>query len=730
MNRHSSLKDDLVRFSRIIAMLFNRATMYHIDHPYVTQSLDDFYPAIQQIFKSIPSLVFILHLEKFFLDEEPVDPRINFQRIAAHFKKTGLQSISFESDLSQSEMKAFMEIFTALETYPNAEAMKRAMAVKGVRAIKINHVVFRKVSQDDEVIAQDALKKLTPDISEDDPLRAKKLFVDLVLENLLAEELRETITIENLLKNPVALSEKMTETDIKNSGSSESQGRSPGIVLQHQIEILGDQVKRNLLSDEGTDLQDVAAALFAMKKRLMEGMQAQKSLNISYPNEETILDRVNEITDSVILKIVKDEYAGGKTSIERLAQIVRRLVPEPAELKRLLPGIRATLLDEGMVLADYLRLVEELGKELQSDELAQILERSSEELGIDGESLIEEVKINPTQVAELIYLASEIRKGTGDEQALSEMLVDYVEHLGTNLAMDIAQDNQAEDEQHFRKIMTSFESSIVGQLKQMDIKDDLLERLEERFSKRIDEILQKVKLDWIHSQSGPIKVEARREMSVLELLEQSVGEGDELGEILADVRAKVQANRMNENDFGEIYAEITKQQQRRTEEADRKFPKGVLQPEVLTLVMEKHIAMAKRYGSTFSALSFSLIKATQKKTETSQTMSYAECMAAVLKTITSVVRGADFVGLLGRNRIVVLLPMTVGNKASLALKRCVTRLHSRPINASGTLLYIRVAGVATTYDPALAPNATTFVNALTNELVQMERRIKNVQAYF
>ena len=71
----------------------------------------------------------------------------------------------------------------------------------------------------------------------------------------------------------------------------------------------------------------------------------------------------------------------------------------------------------------------------------------------------------------------------------------------------------------------------------MDFKDDLLERLEKRFNDRIDGILERAKLDWIHSHSGSGK-DIRKELSVLELLEQTVVDGDELGEILEIIRDK------------------------------------------------------------------------------------------------------------------------------------------------------------------------------------------------
>ena len=96
-----------------------------------------------------------------------------------------------------------------------------------------------------------------------------------------------------------------------------------------------------------------------------------------------------------------------------MPRILCRLIPEADELKRLLPKIKAALLEEGMSQADFMILIQELGRELQSDGLANILSESAEEIGVDGKEIIQQVKENPLQSAEMIYLASEIRKKRG-----------------------------------------------------------------------------------------------------------------------------------------------------------------------------------------------------------------------------------------------------------------------------------------------------------------------------
>lgn len=730
MTKNGTLNPEFLRLSRVIALLLNRSTMYNIDHPYVLQAIDGFCLEIMPLLKTVSPIVLVMIRDQLFIDELPFDRGVNVQRIVAHLKKAGIQSISFESALSRTEVRTFLEIFTAVETHPNAESMKKALAVRGVRNLRINHVLFKKVTEDDEVVSREALKQLVPETEDEERGKSKKLLVEMVFESLLGEELRETITMENLLKNPAGLSQAMTEADLESSRRGDVQGGHPGLLLEQQIDMLGHELGKSLSETGSADLPSVAQALFEMKKRLMEGIETHKSLNISYPNEEKILDKVNDITDGVVLRIIRDEYKGRKTSTSRMAQIVRRLIPDIKELKRLLPKIRAVLIEEGLPLAEYMIFIQALGNELQGEELASILQESSEEIGVDAETLMQEIRKDPAQATELILLASEIRKGAGDEHALVELLVDYVERLGSKLTADHYQQDESAGDEHLRRIVSSIESNIVGRLKKADVKSDLLERLEERFNKRMDEILERVKLDWLRSQSPPQERAVHKETSVLRLLEQSVDEGEELAEILETIRAKVQAEEMDENDFGQIYAEISRQQASRAEEKKRKLPRGVLDEHGLKLILEKEIARAKRYGIPFSTLSFSLVRVAPASAGASRKISLQHLLTAIFEMISTITREPDIVGELCRNKFVVLLPMTGTGNAQSALTRCLRLLHGTQLDVDGTSLKVRVAGVVTNYDLITTPNVEAFMEKLTNQLAQMERRIRNLQTYF
>jgi hypothetical protein len=723
-------KQQLANFGRTFTLLFNRGFMYSATHPFQIEAIDSAFQTLDRLLQTISPVVFILSRDRFYVDEEPLDPRLSVSRIAAHFKKTGIESISFYEGIEKKDFRLFLEIATSLNKYADAEAMNKAIFKKRIKRIKINHVFYKKVSAEDEVISRDVLKKVTPQMTGEHQDNIKQMFIDSVFDSVLMEEFIKNLNLKNLLESPGDLSKEMIAVDLTTVKQNENEGQRPGQFLLHQLEVIDQDVERNLSEERELDLPDLASALFDMRQKLTEGIEAQKALGVAYSNEEQILSKSAEITDKVFIKLLKEEYKGGEISVSRLAQILCRLIPEAKELKRLLPMIKSALIEEGMSQADFMNLIQELGKELQSDGLVGILAESAEEIGIDGGDIIEQVKENPLQSAEMIYLASELRKGGGDEKALTDLLVNYVERVGSQISQDLSQKKGEKGEKHFQRVMADVKSNLVRHMGNMDIKEDLLTRLEERLNQRMDDVLDKLRLEWLNSHSTASEPEFHRELTVLETLEQGVSEDEDLREILEIIREKVESEEFDENDFDQIYAEIVKQDQlRKSENEKRGLSSGIMREQMLMTFVDKEIDRAKRYETPLSALGFTLVKAKAKTNSQSGQIRTQDVINALLDELAEIFRNSDIIGELRKNHLIVLLPMTHRGQAKVALRRAMKILHLKPIDFYGIALEIKVAGVVVDIDLKDAANASALADHLSAQLRDMAMRIGNLHAY-
>ena len=488
------------------------------------------------------------------------------------------------------------------------------------------------------------------------------------------------------------------------------------------------EVNKNLSGLSDADLSSLAEAVFEMKRQLIKGIELQKSTGTTYSNEEALLDKANEIADRVVLKLIKDEYKSGKISTSRLAQILKRLVPEPGELKRLLPKIKNALLEEGMQLADYLKMVNELSNELQDEELSKILQQSAERVGLYGQDLIMEVKNNPMQAAELIFLAAEIRKAGGDNNMLTDLLVGYVEKIGSKLTLDMARENKVEGEQHLRQVMDSVESEILGRLRKMDVREEILKRIEERLNSRYDELFDNIKGKWNTSLALPADgKEDARETSVLQILEQSVAENDEFADILRMVRDEVHAKGIGENDLKTILEEVTKHYEiwQRSKDKTLTFQE-TLDSKGLAFFLDKEISRASRYDLPFAVVSFAAVLAKPERKLPKGSITRAAILEAVWQRFASNIRNSDIAAMAGKNRIVGIFPMTTPDEAKLAFKRHLRSINASPFDINGVPVAVQVAGSVVNFDAKRTPTTSVLVQILFDDLSAMVRRIKNI----
>ena len=731
MKKESVLdKQELANFGRAFTILFNRSFMYSANHPSQFEAIDSAYTKLGGLLQTSSPVVFILNRDQFYVDEEPLDPRLSVSRIAGHFKKARIESISFYEGMEKRDFRLFLEIVTSLNKYADAEAMNKAIFQKRIKRIKINHVFYKKVSAEDEVISRDVLKKITPDMTDEHQDNFRQMFIDSVFDSVLMKEFAQTLNLKNILKDPGALSREMIAQDLTTVGQNDNQGQPPGQLLLHQLEVIDLDVERNLSEEEELDLPDLANALFDMRQKLTEGIEAQKALGVAYSNEEEILSKSAEITDKVLIKLLKEEFKGGEVGISRLAQILCRLIPEASELKRLLPKIKSALIEEGMSQADFMNLIQELRKELQSDGLASILTGSAEEIGIDGDDIVQQVKENPLQSAELIYLASELRKGGGDEKALTDLLVNYVDRIGSQIPQDISHKKGEKDEKQIKRVMGDVKTNLVQQLGNLDIKGDLLTRLEEKLNQRMDGVLDKLRSEWLNSQSIPAEQEFSKVLTVLETFEQGASDDGDLRETLIEIRKKVESQEIDENDFDQIYSEIVKQElSSKAKNDNNALSSGILREQLLMTFIDKEISRAKRYEMPLTALGFTLVSARGKTNSQSGSIKARDVVNSLLVELTEIFRDSDIIGELSRNQLIVLLPMTHRGKAKVALRRAMKTLHQKTIDLGGTALEVKVAGVAVDYDLKDAADASSLADHLSMQLAEMATRIGNLHPY-
>ena len=464
-----------------------------------------------------------------------------------------------------------------------------------------------------------------------------------------------------------------------------------------------------------------------MKKDLLGGIATQKAAGVVFQNEQEILSEANEITDQVLMQLIREEYQQGKISVSRLATIVRRLIPEPEEIQRLMPKIKETLLGQGMPLPQFLQLANELKNELQSEGLADVLQKSAGEMGLSGDELIQEISRNPKEAAELIYLASEIRRGTGDEKVMSDLLVDYIEKVGSNIAVEVAEKKGEQGSQQLHKLIASIESALVNRLKTKDIDMDVIHSVAERLNERMDECLTTLKEQWKIRQTAYAGEGKKSTAGVNPGTPQL--QGQKAAGPLADETASPPTPAPDGS--GPDMREPAEEDQPGEDKIPQlELPKGILNRDSFLFILEKEIARAMRYETPFSVIMLSILRITPSKPIPKESIKKGDIIQKVLPVLYSNLRATDIVGMLDRTKIIVLLPMTIHKKARVAMGRVLKEVHEIEYSVDDTPVAVKLAGTITAFDPDVTPSLGDFITRAETDIFDMMNRLRNVQSIY
>ena len=711
-------------------LVFNQVAMYNVHHKSGAGAIDRFFESLTDGLNQVAPLAISMTQEQFFVEEEPFESRINTSRMTVHFKKVGIESISFEKQVTREDLTFFLEVITDLNQYATIEAMKTVLAKRSLTSIKLNYVIFRKITEDEEVVKRADLDGESADTGEGAAGKDSSLggILDIMVANIVAEEVGKNISISKVMEGATELSTLLIESDLAAVEHPQSQNLVPGSSIVQGLQAFHHEVDEAMATQSELDMADLARGVFELKNKLIKNIEDQKAKGIVYIDEDAIRKEADEITDSVLVKLIVREYNQGAVSAKRLAGIIIRLVPATDELRRILPKVKEALLAAGMPLSEFLLLVQELKQELQSDELVRALDKGAGEIGLDGEDLVREIMDHPEQAAQLICLAAEIRKKGDDEKILTELLVDYVERIGSDLAARELEDADHPDGDNTQQVFSRIRSQLVDNLKQRELDTGVLQDIEKRLTERMEESLRLLKSRMLFKQVSTKDARELTKDSVLKMLQSYSDDERELNEILEQVKTVLAEKGMGSDHFDRIYDEMMADMEaRQQQDPSKKAPAGTLNRTNSLFVLENEVKRSLRYETPFSVLSFSIIKAVPQQTGTAKGISSDDVVQALMTALLGIVRETDVVGRLSSKMVIVLQPMTEGPNSKIALKRVTDSLMPKALMVKGIPFDIQFAGVSTPFDHENMPSLKALVKAVQNDLKILAGRLSNLQ---
>lgn len=721
-----SIRKSHHKAGKTFVLMFNRVSMYGPPHPYSVQAVDEFYRSICDLLKAASPVVLLYSRGQFFLEDEPLDPSLNYFKMSSHFKNAKVTSIAWLQDVPKWEVEDFIRVFLDTRNHPTADQMKTAIGSLQITHIRINHVSYQKVTEDDRIVSKAAAAHTESLSGELVASRQYQEALGMIAGKLLLEEVDQGLSLKQLLVDPAAFSRQLVAVAEADQAVAPGSDRKPSGSIAAHLAALGREIRNGLPDRSTLSLSELAAALVKMKCELQETIHTQRSLGNWSDSTEEIRQQADELSDTVILELITKEYDRGKTPIDRLAFVVRRIVTSDQELRRLLPKMKDGLAAEGMSLSDFWELIKRLGRDSQNIQLAEWLNLGAEAIGLDGADLADRWRADPHGLARILYLATEIERLAGSAQPLCDILVDAIERLGPKM-LDAGSGLEGGSDERLRALALYFNTRMVDGLRGEGIDPQLAHEVEARLKDRLEASVQAIRAE-LSIYRTSLDAQDPRRPTLLQRLEEGLAEDQELRKILKAVRADTGGQRLDENDFQQIFERIQHIQQN-AKSSGRAIHPIAFNPEITFTLLQKEISRSARYGTDLSGITFSILPTGASRAVPDRTALPPEVATAFLSEIQQRLRNADWIGTMNNHLFIAILPMTTVKEAHLTARRLLKDINSKPIGGSGRPFSAKIAGSVIHYDPQTIANAETFIRCASGEHAEMIHRLRNLQDF-
>jgi hypothetical protein len=567
--------------ARLFNMTYNGAMLYGGTHQTTQESAVPLFNLIKRhVDNTNAMLSIIVERESAYVENFCVDKIINVRRLILHFKKAGLQSISFDSSVSLESIRSLFMVLSDQQGYPAVDDMKNGLMLKHCEGVRLNYVVYRKMTVDEAVVNKESADALVP-------AGTAPATDGTVVSSAFLADTADLVSIKQLLEQPRLL-DKLSDTDIRKTAGASFQ------TMLVQIRSITSQIKNNEAPTGFMSGQELSQAVYALKKEVARNVSSIKASVALEGTQAEVLDELEAMSRETILRIVREEYRSGTVSIKRLSQIIRRIVPDISELKRLLPRLKETLCAEGMQVTDYLKLVMELRKDIDSDGMTGLFEGAIEEMGITMEELISSIKEDTTDAARLIILASEIRKSSaGDANQVSTLLTDYVERASRTLTLQSKEVASNDGIKFLKTTISTVQKELVEKLRQQGIADSVLQQTDALLSDRLLGTVSVAKKEWIERLMSTCR--QCSETDLLRIIPPLLHNFDDTTIVKTAVSNTLTEKGYSEQQVKEFFQKVMPRPK-------TDLPKGVLNINATIYFLEREIKRQQRYGTPFSCI--------------------------------------------------------------------------------------------------------------------------------
>jgi len=669
--------------ARRISTAYANACSYGNDHPLTCKACDQAYESLGNALERVPVITLLSDRGSLFVEKHPVGDRFDPLRLVKMFAEKEIESVSFEAGIIQADFRLLMRIFSDSAAHPDVGAAEATLERHNVDSVRFNHIVYRKLTSDQKVVSRNA-----EGVAAEGPSR----YAGGVAERVL-HELEGFMSLGRLADEPEAAGQELADSMANGSDSSRVKLIEHLRDLAREIE-QGGSVGASTLSPE-----DLFLAMNTLRHRVRQSISARQDMETILSEQGEVIGEIDQLTYTTLVSLVREEYRGSNYSARRTAQIINRMLPDPQELRKLLPQLKQALIQEGMSLKDYGELIHYLSIGLRGEHLVQALEGGAESIGLDVDEIVDRIRDDPAEAARLVVLAAELRQeGMADEEQLSAAFSDYIDRVLSRTESRGGADEPPLDPRALKDQLSRLQRELVIHLDERSAGSTAMNRLDGKLGERVNRAFDNSRLVALEA-----LLEADQTLSpevVIEWLEQQLLTPSDLERMRGPVARLMQDHGYSAGQVAEILDSLGRDL---PDGPPLALPAGVLDASSTALFLRREVVCARRYATNFAVIRVTIEEITLPGGLVRRPTSREVCLLLpeLYTRILRQARAPDVVGSLDESMAaepLVIMPMTDRAGARTVCERVQRILAEYPFRIGEMECHLQVTATPIDYE--------------------------------
>lgn len=665
-------------------LLFNRCFSYSFQHPLVQETVPKVWALFQKNMELCGgSLNIMLQEVMFFIEGCDVMYQPNNRRVADHLRRFGVESISLQKGFGPDDFSILIDA-TSL-THPDAAAYLQYIRQRGSSKVDVNQVSLRVIREGETVGATGSFGgggggSSHPGTSEEGGGSFEDIVMRAMVGRLTATELEGNVALVQMLADPQSMGRAAIDGTAGLAGEARAAGM--GQMVMNVLSHFATQKARS-----GFSIEELLAGIYAMRSEMLSMVKSQRGLDQSLAEEE-VEAAADAAFDQTVGKIIVDEWRGSKGNVKRVANVLGRVVPGKKELRRIMPRLKAGMLESGCSIQDWYALVAELGTILQGDKALEQLAEAAQEFGVTPDEIVSELRRDPKGAAKLLLVASEIRRTGGDQAAeiAIQSMLDTLDNAGERIAEEAAKapEKAAELAGMMDRLHGQMRHELSSRSFEPAVRGNIEKKLDLRMHRAMSDLKARVLATHLSDRGQGVdeKVGALTELvknedeidGVVGMALSLLGGDDAVREIARQIQEKA-------------HQRIREEKERA---ASRELPAGVYPKAVAEFFLRYETRRCSRYSVPFATLLVSFQGLPEDRETVERDSGALRGLFHVLAgELRGILRDVDFVGSLGYNRLLVVLPMTVSDNLGPVVEKIRSNLQREVALPDSSRVWVR-----------------------------------------